>query len=54
MFTAIPLVAAAGAGVTTSLWRFRRTRVLPVLVGISVGAAAWFGSILLWIATCSS
>jgi hypothetical protein len=54
MLTVLPLLAAVGAGFATSAARRMRGHRLSVALGLGVGAATWFASFLLWIATCSS
>lgn len=54
MLSVLPLVAAVGAGFATSAARRTKGRRLSVVVGVGVGAATWFASVLPWIGTCSS
>ena len=54
MLTVLPLLSAVGAGFVISAARRTKGHHVSVAVGLGVGAAAWFASVLLWIGTCSS
>jgi hypothetical protein len=54
MLTVLPLLGAVGAGFATSAVLRTKGHHVSVAVALGVGAATWFASFLLWIATCSS
>jgi hypothetical protein len=54
MLTAVPLFVAVTVGVGAYAMRRAKGRGLPVVAGVSVGAATCYLTILLWIGACST
>lgn len=52
MLLGLPPTAALFAGVAVG--RGLRRRFLAIVLGLSIGGASWFASLLLWVGSCSA